>query len=280
MKKTAFLSVLLGTLLSLNTQANNRLVAIDGSLTEIIYALDAQSQLVAVDSTSTYPQQVKKLPNVGYMRALSTEGLLSVKPQTVITTDSARPQQVLQQLKVAGVDVQIIKNDFSIAGIYSKVDAVAKIVDKKEEGIALKKHIADKLQPIEKMLSEQNGKKKPKVLIFLSMQGNQLMAAGKNTQAQAVLDILKADNAVSQFNGYKPLNKEAVLSTNADAILLLTKNSIDQSTANLDAKKQFIYSKAASNDKIRVFDTTRLLGFGPRFPGALKEVAELLYSNK
>ena len=63
MKKTAFLSVLLGTLLSLNTQANNRLVAIDGSLTEIIYALDAQSQLVAVDSTSTYPQQVKKLPS-------------------------------------------------------------------------------------------------------------------------------------------------------------------------------------------------------------------------
>lgn len=277
MKKYSFLSLIVAALLSINVSANTRLVAVDGSLTEIIYALNAQAQLVAVDSTSTYPKEASKLPNVGYMRALSAEGLLSVNPQTVIATDSARPLQVLEQLKVAGVDVQIIKSDFTIDGIYNKVDAVANILNKQKEANQLKKRIAYELQSVEKVLSEKTTDKKPKVLVFLSMQGNQLMAAGKRTQAQAVLEILKAENAAGEFNGYKPLNREAVLSTQADAIILLTKDSANEKT-NAQIKKQFTYTQAASHNKIRVLDATQLLGFGPRFPNALKEAAELLYS--
>ena len=61
----------LATLLALLTsvsQATERIVSVDGALTEIVYGLGADTLLVGVDSTSQYPPQVSKLPNVGYKR--------------------------------------------------------------------------------------------------------------------------------------------------------------------------------------------------------------------
>ena len=57
-----------------------RLVSLSKQYSEIIYALGAQKDLVAVDLSSTYPPEIKSLPTVGYHRALSAEGILSVRP--------------------------------------------------------------------------------------------------------------------------------------------------------------------------------------------------------
>ena len=56
---------------------SSRVVAIGGSLLEIVYALDEDDKLVARDSTGLYPPEALSLPDVGYMRALSPEGVLS-----------------------------------------------------------------------------------------------------------------------------------------------------------------------------------------------------------
>src|SRR5690554_7864765 len=62
----------------------SRLVTVGGSLTEIVYALGEQKLLIARDSTSTYPEEANALPDVGYMRALSPEGLISVDPSAIL----------------------------------------------------------------------------------------------------------------------------------------------------------------------------------------------------
>ena len=59
---------------------NERIVCVSKQYNEIIFALGAQKDLVAVDLSSTYPSEIKKLPTVGYHRALSAEGILSTKP--------------------------------------------------------------------------------------------------------------------------------------------------------------------------------------------------------
>ena len=61
-----------------------RIVCLAKQYNEIIFALNAQQNLVAVDLSSTYPPAIKELPTVGYHRALSTEGILSMKPSIII----------------------------------------------------------------------------------------------------------------------------------------------------------------------------------------------------
>ena len=63
-----------------------RLITAGGGITEIAYLLGAQDQLVGTDTTSLYPAAALKTAKVGYMRQLSAEGLLSLKPDAMIAT--------------------------------------------------------------------------------------------------------------------------------------------------------------------------------------------------
>ena len=58
----------------------SRIVSIGGAVTEILYALGLDKNIVAIDTTSLYPPQaLQEKPNVGYMRQLSPEGVLGAR---------------------------------------------------------------------------------------------------------------------------------------------------------------------------------------------------------
>ena len=62
--------------LSLSLTKNDRIVTNGGSITEIVFALGSGKSVVAVDWSSNIPSKVKELPQVGYVRQLSSEGIL------------------------------------------------------------------------------------------------------------------------------------------------------------------------------------------------------------
>lgn len=256
---------------SVSAAQDFRLVSIDGAITEIIYELGFDDHLVAVDSTSLHPKAATELPNVGYMRALSAEGVLSVKPTDVITTKGAGPKEALEKIKSAGVNVHIVHQPYSAQGVKNKILAVGKIVDKPEQANALVAELEKALAPLNKKLEAQKGGQT--ALFFLGMQGNQLMAAGMHTQADALLKAAKLKNANGNNHGYKPLSKEAVLSINPDIIIIAS----NPGAPSKGLKEQFAYTKAFANKKVLVESTDNLLGFGPRFPKALKTVLEVAY---
>jgi len=101
-----------------------RLVCVGGSLTEIIYALNLQEHLIAIDTTSTYPMATKKLPNVGYARTLSLEGMLSMRPQLLLVTEDAGPPQVLRQISHAGVQFKTFKADHRYEAFIDRIMAI------------------------------------------------------------------------------------------------------------------------------------------------------------
>ena len=73
----------------------DRVLSIGGDITEILYALGKQDAIVAVDATSQYPDSaLKDKKNVGYMRALSTEGVLSINPTLIFASEGAGPPPV------------------------------------------------------------------------------------------------------------------------------------------------------------------------------------------
>ncbi len=85
-----------------------RLVALSGALTEVVYLLGAQSLLVGTDTTSLYPEAAQKTAKVGYVRQLSAEGVLSLKPDAVVASSEAGPAVVLEQIRRAGVRVTLV----------------------------------------------------------------------------------------------------------------------------------------------------------------------------
>src|SRR6185437_2264907 len=87
----------------------NRVVSVSKQINEFLYAIGAQSDLVAVDLTSIYPAQIRRLPTVGYHRALSAEGIISMRPTLFLTDGNVGPDAVLQQLRTVGIPIEVMQ---------------------------------------------------------------------------------------------------------------------------------------------------------------------------
>ena len=88
---------------------SQRIVSIGGAVTEIVYALGAGSDVVGSDTTSYFPPQAKNTPKVGYQRALSAEGILSLSPDVVLLSEESGPPKVLAQLESVGLHLVYLK---------------------------------------------------------------------------------------------------------------------------------------------------------------------------
>src|SRR5436305_5617102 len=93
--------------------AGDRYVVISPIYNEIIWALGAQDRVVGVDLSTTYPPDVKRVQTVGYHRALSAEGILSLHPTAIIHDGNIGPPNVIQQLQSLNIPMKTFtaKND-------------------------------------------------------------------------------------------------------------------------------------------------------------------------
>jgi iron complex transport system substrate-binding protein len=240
-----------------------RIISVGGALTEIIYQLGEEDRLVGNDTTSYYPPEAKKLPKVGYQRALSAEGILSLKPDLVILTTEAGPPAVLEQLKTAGVKLLVLEADFTIEGVTSKIEKIANRLDVSAQGQSLISSINYQLSQLEKKIAAQDNK--PKVMFILQHGGGAPMVAGSNTAADGIIELSGAENIVSEYEGYKPLTPEALVS-NAPDIILVTDRGLEQAGGKKEMLKTpgLALTPAAKNNHIIAMDSLLLLGFGPR----------------
>lgn len=253
-----------------------RVVSIDGSLTEIIYALNAQDALVAVDTTSRYPPAATELPDVGYMRQLSAEGILALSPTLVLASTDAGPDSVFEQLQQAGVKIVRVRNHYSVDGVLNKIQAVADALNKPDAGRALAGSIK---QQADAALASIPADAAPPAALFILGAGNRgLMAAGSKTQADAMLALLNARNVMA-YNGYKPVSAEAVLQAGPEVVLIAnTEAAADTSQAQSAAlNTQLAMTPAFRQQRIHTLDTSLVLGFGPRIGSALEQLVTLLY---
>ena len=98
----------------------SRIVVAGGSITEILFYLNESKNIVAVDTTSNYPEAAKNFPSIGYVRALSAEGVLSLNPTLIIGENDMGPKNVLKQLKKTKVELRVLDEKNSIKALKTK----------------------------------------------------------------------------------------------------------------------------------------------------------------
>lgn len=253
-----------------------RIVSLGGSVTEIVVALGAADRLVARDTTSTYPETITALPDVGYVRALSPEGVLSVQPTLILAEDGAGPPETMEVLKAAGVEVASMPGDPSAEGVIAKINAVAAALNLPAEGAKLASEVT---AGFEAARAEAAGVTAPKrVLFILSLQGGRVMAGGAGTAAEGIIALAGGVNAAAGFDGYKPMTDEAVLAAAPDVILMMDREGdLQIGNADLLGQPALAATPAVAAGSILRMDGMLLLGFGPRTPEAVRSLHAALY---
>ncbi|MEM9350686.1 MAG: ABC transporter substrate-binding protein [Pseudomonadota bacterium] len=261
------------------SHGGDRVLSVGGSVTEIVYALGEEERLVARDTTSSWPEAASQLPNVGYMRALSPEGVLSVNPDIIIAEEGSGPPETIAVLEEA--DIPFIKSPdgYDRAAVSAKILAVGEALGVADKAEALAAEVDAELGRVADAVASRDGEA-PRVMFILSTRGGRVMASGENTAADGIIEMAGAVNAVEGFEGYKQLTDEAIISAAPDVILMMSRGG-DHSTENdeLFAMPAMTTVPAAETQNVVRLNGLLMLGFGPRTPEAVTKLNDALFDN-
>lgn len=265
-------------MLAATAQAGERIVSLGGSITETVAALGFADAIVGIDQSSLRPPEVtKRVPRVGSPRSVPLEAILAVSPTVVVTYADLQPPEAIPSLKSLGIRVVTVPRRPDVEAARQKVLAIAEGLGAPERGRAL-------LAEIDRDLAWPHALPRParkaRVLFIQSMGNGPLMISGTGTTAAALLEAAGVDNAVTAFEGYRPLNAEAMLAIDPDTIVIL-KRALDRigGPAGLAASPGLGDTRAVRENRLVMSDDAAFLGLGPGFGVAVRELREAVYGR-
>ena len=272
-------AIFLAMLLPASAMADpTAIVSIGGPVTEIIYALDQQDRIVARDTTSTYPEAANALPDVGYMRRLSAEGVLSVAPDLIITRDTAGPPEVIAQLDAAAVPIVKVHDGFSEASVVAAIHTVGAALGQSANADVLAQDVSEQFAELAKSRATINAP--VRVMFILSNQGGRLNVAGQGTGADGLIALAGGVNVMgAAFQGYKIMNDEAIIAAAPDVVIMMNGRGDHAGTkAETLALASLAQTPAGRNEGFVLIDGAAL-GFGPRTAWFAQKLFDDLYPS-
>lgn len=263
-----------------------RLVVISQTYNEIIWALGAQDHVVGVDYSSTYPADVKKVQTVGYHRALSAEGILSLHPTAIIHDNNIGPPQVVQQLQGLNVPMKTFaaKND-SVEGTKALVREMGAYFHKEDRAEELCRtldaQLAASLESVKRYADH------PRVaVIHFGRASNVYLVVGKGGggdggAAGRVIEWAGGRMAVESKGMQRMESPETIAQANPE-VILVTDFGFDRLGGSLEEIKALpgvATSDAARNNRIYRIEENELMYFGPRSGGNVEKVAAVIHQK-
>jgi len=254
----------------------SRIVAIGGAITEILYALGFEERLAGVDATSLFPPAaLRDKPNVGYWRQLSAEGVLGLNPSLVLAMQGSGPKETIEVLDAARVPLVLVPETFSEQGLLDKIALVGRAMDAGPRTECLSKAVAEDLAQLRELRAKVT--KPVRVMFVMSFLNGRAMAAGRNTAANEIIRLAGAVNAIDTYEGYKPVNDEAIVAARPDVVLSIARGKDSVEAETVFAHPAFAMTPAARDRAFISMEGLYLLGFGPRTAAAARDLSVKLY---
>lgn len=295
MKRTILLLLCLGALAlascsrfhnAANDSTAERYVVISPIYNEIIWALGAQNTVVGIDLSTTYPPEVKSVQTVGYHRALSAEGILSLHPTALIHDNNIGPPQVVQQLQQLNIPMKTFsaKND-SIEGARALIREMGAYFHKEARAEELCNTLdSQRAASLEKVKQYTDH---PRVaVIHFGRASNVYLVVGKGGGGDGggvsqMIELAGGEMAVENKGMQRMESPEILAQANPD-VILLTDYGYDRLGGSLDQIKALpgvATSNAARNNRIYRIEENVLNYFGPRSGKNIGKVATIIHQK-
>ncbi|WP_443938654.1 heme/hemin ABC transporter substrate-binding protein [Pedobacter sp. MW01-1-1] len=270
--RSLFISLSLILLASTKDYAQaKRIITLSGAISETVNALGLGKNIIAVDVTSVWPENINRLPKVSKNRSLSVESILSYHPDLILAPVGDLSKENLVQFKTMGVKVYQIKQEFSVEGSSKFIKQIASPIGIPGKGESLAK---SNNEAIKKALNERKMKTKTPKILFVYARGSGTMSvAGKGSNMDAIITLAGGRNAIQEFTDFKPYTTESMIKSIPDIILMF-----DFGMSSLGGKQAVLqmpgvaYTNAGKSKKIIEMDGPLLINFSTRLPEAIKSL--------
>lgn len=258
----------------------SRIVALNGNIAEILFALGLGANVVATDVTAFYPEEALALPKIGYARTLAAEGILSFEPTLVIGNLEAGPPEVIQQIRDSGVTVVMLPYPESPDQAGEQVQQVADAVGVSEAGAEIAANINDQLAKATELAA--TSEIEPRVAFMIVRgQGVQLVG-GANSSADGVITAAGGINVAAEvgLEGFAPITPEALIEAAPDVLVVLQDGLA--SAGGVEGLLQIpglSQTPAGEDGNIVAFNDLYILGFGPRMGDAIYDLTIAIHPD-
>ncbi|MCS6932467.1 MAG: ABC transporter substrate-binding protein [Rhodovarius sp.] len=256
-------------------RAAQRIVVAGGGLAEILVALGLEAHMVGVDSTALFPARLRALPQIGYLRNLSAEGVLSLNPDLLVLAHEAGPPPVVARLAATGVPVYRAPRIQSPEELLLAVEGLSAATG--ADGASVIAALRADLAAVQAAVPRPPS---PPRALFVLAAGGAPQASGTGTAAAAMITLAGARTAIAAYSGYRPLSAEAALSVEPDWIVTTTQAVEARGGARAFLADPSLRLLAAAREgRLAALDALYLLGFGPRLAHAVRDLAALLHGR-
>ena len=215
----------------------NRVISLAPHITEIIYALHAQDQLVAVTDFCRYPEEAQSKEKIGGLLNPNIEKMVSLKPTHLIGLPSH--EKLGLELEKFGFTVTMIPNE-TISDVLKSINEIGKMLNHQIQATNLQSDMQKtldslKLNKIDHLVSA--------VLMIGREKGTlrNIMVAGKNTYLDELWQLVGGVNTYSDLpTRYGSINLESLLLRNPDLIIEFDLEKIRQ-VSRIEVSKEWDY---------------------------------------
>ena len=253
------------------TEPATRIVAMQPSDCEILWALGCEDALVGVGQYCDYPASIADLPVVQSGQETNIEEILALNPQVVLMNDMSQSEEQVQQLEQNGVKV-VISKATDLDGVYYAVRMIGQLMDRENSAEAL---IAD-MQKTFGEIREKSADEGKTIYFEVSPLQWGLWTAGKGTFMDELASVCGLTNAFADVDGWASVSEEQVIARDPDYIVTITMYYGEGPTPveEIMSREGWQDMKAVKNAQVfNASDSNALSRPGPR----LKDAAIELY---
>jgi len=256
-----------------------KIVSLMPSNTEIAFALGLGDEIVGVNDFDNYPEEVLEKEKIGGMD-FNVEKIISLQPDLVLAhggTAMGSSAAGLQQIRDAGIAVLVVNDATNFDTVYDSVNMIGSATGEKE---AAEKIVADMKAEIEEIKSKVASIKaedKKNVYVEIS-ESPDIMAAGKNTFIDEILNTVQANNIITE-EGWPKIDQEAVIASNPDVIITTYGFYVEDPIKKVTSREGWQDMNAVKNKQVVDVHSDKVTRPGPRLVEGVEEVAKAVYPD-
>ncbi|WP_101842804.1 ABC transporter substrate-binding protein [Halobacillus sp. Marseille-P3879] len=254
-----------------------RIISLIPSNTEIVYELGAGDEVVGVTENDNYPEEVTELEQVGGME-INVEKVLSLEPDLVLAHASGahNSQEALDQIEEAGIPVYVVEDATSFDGVYDTINTIGELVNEQESAEEIVTGMQEDVDSIEAKAEEIEETKS--VFVEVSPEP-EIYTTGTGTFMNEMLEMIQAENAAADEEGWVQLNEEAVIDMQPDVIVTTYGYYTEDPVAQVTGREGWEEVPAVANEEVIDVHSDLVTRSGPRLVEGLEELAEAVYPD-
>ena len=250
-----------------------RIVSLAPSITEILFAIGLDQEIVGVTEFCNYPPAALDKPKVGYSQP-NLEAIVALRPELIVAPKSFLRVDLLNRLEQLKIPTFLL-DPRTVEDILTHVQVLGRMVGRVPESLKVSENVRKKITRLSARLA---GRPRPTLLFVLNT--DPLITVGPGSYIHQLIELAGARNAAERAGTpYPRLSIEEVLRRNPEFLLFPTGRFEGISQAEQDQWRRWTSLEAVKRNQLVQINSDVLNRPGPRVIEGLEALVTILHPD-